>query len=138
MRDADRSLLYTSTTYADPVVVAFDPPRLVGGPGATPSDRTLTFCGVYENGFRDPTEVKRKSTSPRPTAGFPGGPCSTPVACIEGRLGAACSGTTPDERDASCDSETGAGDGFCDACNTTFGTTTDDEMFILLGAFYRE
>jgi hypothetical protein len=136
MRDGARSLLYESKTYSDPVVTAFDPPFLLGGPDATPDDRTLTFCGVYENGVRDPTEVKRKSTSPAPS-GFPGGGCRTPVACAEGRIGQPCSGTTQEERDASCDSEAG-GDGFCDACPATFGTTTDDEMFILLGAFYKE
>jgi hypothetical protein len=92
---------------------------------------------MYENGFRDPTEVKRKSTSPIPTD-IGGGPCRTPVGCVEGRIGEACSGSNQEERDASCDSETNAGDGFCDACPTTFGTTTDDEMFILLGAFYKD
>jgi hypothetical protein len=137
VRDPNRSLLYTSTTYSDPTVVSFDPPRLFGGTEATPDDRTLTFCGLYENGFRDPTEVKRKSTSPLPTD-IGGGPCRTPVGCVEGRVGEACSGSNQEERDASCDSETNAGDGFCDACPTTFGTTTDDEMFILLGAFYKD
>jgi hypothetical protein len=138
MRDAQRSLLYTSTTYSDPAVVAFDPPRLFGAPNAAPDDRTLTFCGLYENGFLDESTVKRKSTSPLPTGGFPGGPCGTPVGCVEGRVGEPCSGFGQVARDASCDSSPGAGDGFCDACPTTFGTTTDDEMFILLAAFYRE
>jgi hypothetical protein len=137
-RGAERSLVYTSTTYADPQVVSFDPPRVFGGADAAPDDRTLTFCGVYENGLRDPSEVKRKSTSPLPT-GFPlGGPCRTPVACAEGLVGAPCAGANQSQRDAACDSKPGAGDGFCDACPTVFGTTTDDEMFILLGAFYRE
>jgi hypothetical protein len=137
-RDPNASLLYTSTTYTDPTVVSFDPPRLLAPPGTPPYDRTLTFCGIYENGFLDPTQVKRKSTSQRPESGFPGGPCRTPVACTEGRLGEPCSGSNQGQRDASCDSAPGAGDGSCDACPTTFGVTTDDEMFILLGAFYRE
>lgn len=134
-RDPEASLLYTSTTYADPAVVSFDPPRTFEG---TAEERTLTFCGLYENGFLDPSQVKRKSTSPRPDGGFPGGACRTPVACAEGRIGEPCSGSGQAERDASCDSTPGAGDGFCDACTAAFGVTTDDEMFILLGAFYRE
>ena len=38
------------------------------------------------------------------------------------------------EDDASCDSAPGAGDGSCDACAITAGITSDDEMFVLLGA----
>ena len=38
------------------------------------------------------------------------------------------------EDDASCDSAPGAGDGSCDACAITASITSDDEMFVLLGA----
>ena len=76
--------------------------------------------------------------SPLPTAGFPGGPCPQPRGCTSGRVGAACSGSSPSQRDRSCDTADGAGDGDCDACPVGFGTTTDDEMFILLGAYYVE
>jgi hypothetical protein len=40
--------------------------------------------------------------------------------------------------DGACDTTPGAGDGECDACSVRFGTTTEDEMFILLGAFFTE
>jgi hypothetical protein len=137
-RDADASLLYTSLTYSDPAVARFDPPLRLGGTGSSDSQRTLTYCALYDNGASDPAEVKRRSTSPLPTAGFPGGPCATPVGCTGGAIGAPCSGTSPAQRDASCDSTPGLGDGVCDACPIGFGTTTEDEMFVLLGAFYRE
>lgn len=138
LRDADRSLLYTSLTYSDPAVARFDPPLLLGGAGSSDTARTLTYCSLYDNGATDPAQVKRQSTSPLPTAGFPGGPCRQPRGCTGGRVGAACDGSTPAERDASCDSRPGAGDGDCDACPVAFGTTTEDEMFVLLGAYFTE
>ena len=39
---------------------------------------------------------------------------------------------------AACDTVPGAGDGECDACPVAFGTTTEDEMFILLGAYFTQ
>ncbi|MBX3027443.1 hypothetical protein KF840_21300 [bacterium] len=137
-RDADASLLYTSLSYSDPAVARFDPPLRLGRAGSSERARTLTYCGLYDNGATNPAQVKRRSTSPLPTAGFPGGPCRQPVACVSGRVGAACAGSTPAQRDAACDSTPGAGDGDCDACPVTFGTTTDDEMFIILGAYFTE
>ena len=131
MRDPDASLIYTSLSYSDPAVTRFDPPLAMGGSSASAETRTFTYCGLYDNGYATPGEVKRQSTSPRPTNGFPGGPCPVPIACTEGRVGAQCSGA-----DAACDSSPGAGDGVCDACTLLFGTTTEDEMFILLGAFF--
>ena len=38
--------------------------------------------------------------------------------------------------DDRCASRQDAGDGVCDACPLRGGVTTDDEMFILLGAYY--
>jgi hypothetical protein len=38
--------------------------------------------------------------------------------------------------DRACDSKPGANDGVCDACPLKGGTTTDDEMFALLGWWY--
>lgn len=138
MRDPDESLLYNSLSYSDPAVARFDPPLRLGGVASSDTARTLTYCGLYDNGATDPAEVKRQSTAPLPTAGYPGGPCRTPLGCTAGRVGAACSGATPADRDAACDSTPGAGDGDCDACPVAFGTTTEDEMFVLLGAFYAE
>ena len=123
LRDPDASLVYTSLTYADPLVLSFDPLRDFGGPDATPAERTLTYCSLYDNGYSNPQEVKRNSR--RPTNAFP----CTPTACAEGAVGAPCT------HDADCDSATGAGDGACDACPVTFGVTTDDEMFVLIGSY---
>lgn len=131
LRDPQESLLYTSLSYADPVVTRFDPPLRLRGPMATEVERTLTYCSLYDNGYTDPDQVKRQSTSPYPVGNFPGGPCTTPTGCTAGQIGASCSGV-----DAECDSTPGAGDGDCDACTIAFGTTTEDEMFILLGAFF--
>ncbi len=132
LRDAEASRLYTSLFYADPAVVKFDPPKRLAGPRSVDDERTLTYCGLFENGVLNFDTIKRRSLSPGSIGGFPGGACAAPVACVEGQIGAACA------TDANCDSAPGEGDGFCDACPVQFGTTTDDEMFILLGAAYEE
>jgi hypothetical protein len=126
-RDADESLIYVTLSYADPWVLTYDPPRVLDQEAA--GERTFTYCALYDNGFTNPSEVKRVSTSP---------PRSACVAthCAEGAVGGLCVGGTQAERDASCDSVSGAGDGFCDACTAGSGLTSDDEMFVLLGAFY--
>jgi hypothetical protein len=129
LRDASQSLLYTTLTYADPLVLQFVPPRYLAPRGSTAEERTLTFCALYDNGFVDANEVKRRSTSPDRST------CQ-PTHCAEGRGGAPCSGGNQSQRDRSCDSESGGGDGFCDACPASFGVTTDDEMFVLTGSFY--
>jgi hypothetical protein len=54
------------------------------------------------------------------------------VACVTGRIGAACVGSGDD---VTCDSTAGAGDGWCDACPITAGVTTEDEMFLLFGGY---
>lgn len=135
-RDPNESLLYVSLIYNDPVVLRFDPPRKYDA--RTASERILTYCALYDNGFTNPTEVKRKSTSPRPPVPIPGigGPCDTPTHCVAGKIGERCSGSNERQRNASCDSTEGAGDGLCDACPLTGGVTTEDEMFILMGQYY--
>jgi hypothetical protein len=127
----DGGLIYENFVYNDPVNQYYDPPlRFDSAPVA---DRTLHYCAVYENGVGadgapDPATVKRRSITPENSFG----PCS-PVACTAGRIGEACSG----EADAAaCDSSPGAGDGECDACVLTGGNSTEDEMFILIGAYY--
>jgi hypothetical protein len=129
LRDAEDSLLYTTLTYADPLVRQFLPPLSLAPRGASPAARTLTYCALYDNGYTDPDEVKRRSTSPS------GSSCQ-PTHCAEGLIGEPCRGAAPIERDRSCDTAAGAGDGFCDACAAGFGVTTDDEMFVLTGSFY--
>jgi len=125
--DPDGALIFTSTIYNDPLQLTLDPP--------------VAFDDPDDNGATDPSEVKRKSTSPPPPNGFPlGGPCATPVGCTAGRVGQLCTrtpGATPQQLDQSCDSQPGRGDGRCDACPLTGGVTTEDEMFILLGAYYK-
>jgi hypothetical protein len=130
-------LLYTSLSYADPAVAKFDPPHVLAPPLAVEAARTLTYCGRYDNGFVNREEVKRRATSPLALGGF-GGPCQVPTGCTAGRVGAACEGGSEAERHASCDTTPGTGDGECDACPVRFGTTTEDEMFILLGAYYAD
>ena len=77
------------------------------------------------DGSFNPDTVTRASFRPANAAD-----CQ-PIACVAGKVAAACSG--PDDN-ASCDSEPGAKDGWCDACAITSGLTSDDEMFVLLGA----
>lgn len=121
--DPEDALMYESFDYADPLLVSYDPPLILGGAGSSAADRTLTYCGLYDNGFSNPDDVVRNSK--RPTNA---GPCA-PTHCAEGLVGERCSS------DAACDTSPGAGDGFCDACRSGFGLTTDDEMFLLIGSY---
>ncbi len=138
--DETRTPLYESTDYTDPVQLYFDPPVAITAPEAR--NRRYKFCSLYDNGASDPGKVKRRSTSPAappPLTGLLGGPCAiTEVACMDGpRKGQPCGGGGGGEPDhAVCDSSPGLGDGLCDACPVKGGVTTEDEMFILLGAFY--
>jgi len=135
-RDAEESLLYVSLVYNDPLVLRFDEPMVFSR--ASVSDRSLTYCGLYDNGFTDPAKVKTRSGSPNPPFPLPGvgGPCQTPTHCTAGKVSEPCSGTRQAARDASCNSGTNTGDGVCDACPLRGGVTTEDEMFILLGQFF--
>lgn len=132
--DPEVSLFYVSTIYNDPVVLRPEVPDVFRG---TADERSVTFCGLYDNGHVDPREVKRRSTSPPPPVGFPGigGPCAEPTHCAEGKVGEPCSGRGEAARNRSCNSE-GKNDGLCDACPLRGGVTTEDEMFILLGRYY--
>ncbi len=138
----DRSepeLLYVSLNYSDPAIVRFDPPREYPGATAPAAARTLTFCGLYDNGALNPSEVKTRASSPPNPYGIPGyfgGPCVTPESRTEGLVGELCQGATEEERNASCDTAVGARDGFCDGCVLTGGVTTEDEMFILNGYYF--
>ncbi len=133
-RDPQASLLYVNLVYNDPLQLRFNPPHVYPGVASSADERTLTFCSLYDNGFTNPAEVKRKSTSPIPPLSFAGGPCNIPTNCTNGLVGQPCSGTGAAARNASCDST--AGDGKCDACPLKGGETTEDEMDILMGSFY--
>ena len=130
--DPMERLLYTNFLYNDPVQLRFKPPLAFTGSAA---EGALTYCALYDNGFADPRTMKRQSTSPPTPSGA--STCPTPTTCYAGRVCAPCSGTTADERNRSCDSSPGAGDGLCDGCTLRGGVTTEDEMFLLLGSFYR-
>jgi len=145
-------LLYFSTEYSDPVQLEIDPPMTFGD---SVQDRTFIFCSEYDNGST-PTSppVKRQSMSPSPPpfefAGLEleiGGPCPDDdttwlgqfplhgVACMDGpNKGVAC-GT--EDAASFCETAPGLGDGVCDACEVLGGFTTEDEMFILLGNYFR-
>lgn len=133
-RDAMQSLLYVSLIYNDPLVLEFSPPLVMSSPD--PAERSLTYCALFDNGFSNPDEVKTRAASPLPPLIGLGGPCRTATHCTAGRIGAPCQGKSDAERDASCDSSAGAGDGRCDACPVRGGMTTGDEMFILMGQYY--
>lgn len=134
VRDPRESLLYVNLVYNDPLQLHFDPPLVLRGSSA--SDLSLTYCSLFDNGFTNPAEVKLKSASPVPPLAGAGGPCSPATHCTVGKVGQTCTGGTPEERDASCDSASGSSDGICDACPLGGGETTEDEMDILMGAFY--
>jgi hypothetical protein len=138
-----------TTQYNDPTQLRFNPPLALDDPD--PVNRTFKFCALYDNGFGDPNEVKRNSTSPvPPTVGtLAGGPClvagSGPfskddgITCLnEAKRGQPCEGdaTGFQADDRKCDSAPGANDGICDACPLRGGVTTGDEMFIPLGSYY--
>ena len=125
--DPDGNEIYQSLVYSDPPTEVFDPPLLFDS--SDPAERTLRFCATYNNGVGpggapDPETVRLSSFSPGNATR-----CS-PTACTDGLVGAACNGSFDE---ASCDSVPGAGDGVCDACPITFGVSTEDEMFVLLG-----
>jgi cysteine-rich repeat protein len=142
----DDQLIYVNNEYSDPVQLYPDPPMALDSPNA--ADRTFKYCAQFDNGSTpDSPAVKQQSTSPAPTPIsvqlnpsqapfeiFLGGPCSDlQVRCMDGpNKGERCASEPVDF----CDTAAGAGDGMCDACPVTGGTTTEDEMFILLGDYY--
>lgn len=137
-RDVDESLLYINYIYNDPIVLRLDEPIAMPGGQSSESERSLTYCALFDNGVIDPTSVKRKSTSPPPplSVGNLGGPCATATHCTAGKVGEACSGRGVAARHRSCDTAPGSGDGECDACPLTGGATSEDEMFILIGQYF--
>jgi hypothetical protein len=130
----DGSQIFENHVYNDPVKQGFDPPLAFDS--ADPAERTIRYCALYNNGLDDDGSanvetVTRASRVPESARRTIGG-CK-PVACVAGKVGAACAGS---DDDASCDSSPGAGDGDCDACRITGGESTENEMFILIGSTY--
>lgn len=133
----DGAVLYENFLFSDPLIKRFDPPLEFDSDD--PAERTLTYCGTYNNGVNDdgspnPDTVTRLSRL-RETAGDQFGGTCTPVACAAGQVGQACAG---EDDDAACDTTPGAGDGACDACPITGGESTENEMFNLFGYYYTE
>lgn len=120
--------IYETFTYDEPLNKLFDPHLVFNDPD--PATRTLEYCATYNNGVNadgSPNIDTVTRASRRPINALP---CE-PTHCVAGDIGAACGGV---DDNASCDSEPGAGDGWCDACPITSGLTSDDEMFVLLGS----
>jgi hypothetical protein len=120
--DAAGKQIYENFVYNDPAYTRYDP--WLDFTSADPAQRTLKFCATFNNGVKDDGTpdldlVTRASRMPEGTS-------CTPVACVAGKLAMPC--TT----NADCDSSAGAGDGSCDACTITGGTTTENEMFVLM------
>jgi hypothetical protein len=120
--------IYESFTYDEPVYKEFNPALVFNS--SDPAQRTMEWCATYNNGVNadgSPNVETVTRLSKRPTNAS----ACNPTACVAGKIGASCKGKNDD---ASCDSSPGAGDGWCDACIIMPGASTDDEMFILLGA----
>jgi len=149
-------LFFENYDYADAVNLYPDPPMVFEGSVA---NRTIKFCGLFDNGFNDPATVKTKSGSPEPTGSelLPGGPCDDTARCVAGtRAGLDCedNGDCPgstcvlsDNQRSRCLGGTNKGEicdgndaecpgSVCDACTLLGGVTTEDEMFIPIGTFY--
>jgi hypothetical protein len=122
--------IYENFSYSDPVMERYDPPLEFDS--MVREERTVEYCATFNNGIApdgslDVDLVTRASRVPPNAPAFS---FCTPVACVAGKVGAACS------TDADCDSTPDAGDGWCDACKITGGESTENEMFVLFGAQY--
>jgi hypothetical protein len=115
----NREPALVTTDYADPDHVFLDG----NYDSDDPAERTIKYCAIYDNGFTDPSTVKRRSIAQQLGAFS----CTNAeIVCTGGpNKGQLCGGD-----DANCP------DAACDACPVRGGVTTDDEMFILLGSFY--
>jgi hypothetical protein len=129
--------IMVTTTYNDPAQLIYKPPLPLDGDD--PTSRRFKFCATYDNGYNDPSTVKRNSTSPNVVLGgkcwhSPPRPGET-IYCANRKdangLPISCGGD-----DRVCDSSPGANDGVCDACMLRGGVSTEDEMFILIGSYY--
>ena len=137
---------YVSFDYADPLYQRFSGEEVMSFDSAEPADRTFRYCAVWDNGESNPAEVRRDSIQPdAETCDFVAR--FAPIANQAG-LGLTACGCDADQRSCfggenegmACngdDSVCGEG-GVCDACPLGGGVTTEEEMFILLGAYYVE
>jgi hypothetical protein len=122
VKDPTGKQIYESFDYSDPAYTRFEP--WLSFDASDEAARTLEYCATFNNGLTKDDKpdlglVTRKSRMPERTT-------CTPVACVAGKVTAACS------TDRDCDSASGANDGSCDACAITGGPTTENEMFALM------
>jgi hypothetical protein len=120
--------LYETFTYDEPLNKLFEPALVFNS--ADPQERVLEYCATYNNGVNADGSLNIDTVTRASTRPVNARACE-PVACVAGNIGAPCAGI---DDDASCDSTPGAGNGSCDACEITAGITSDDEMFVILGA----
>jgi hypothetical protein len=146
----DDTPIYTSTDYTDPLQLRFDPPIVYDSENE--ADRTFLYCSLFDNGTdADSPPVKRRSTTPMPPGISPvitaeilnfyglGGPCAPEVTvCADGpNRGQSCAAAPAGVLDAADHALCGDPElALCDACPARGGVTTEDEMFILMGAYY--
>jgi len=137
---------YVSFDYEDPLYQRFAGDGILEFDSEDERERTFRYCALWENGATNPAEVRLNSNQPdAETCDFVG--TFAPIANNNGFNLFAC-GCNEDQR--SCfggpnqgmlcggdDSVCGEG-GVCDACPLGGGVTTEEEMFILLGAYYVE
>ncbi|MFT5014787.1 MAG: hypothetical protein ACI9HA_003457 [Dinoroseobacter sp.] len=120
--------LYETFTYDEPLYKTFDPAMVFNNPD--PATRTLKHCATYNNGVNDDGSPNIETVVRLSRRPINAGACK-PTACVAGNVGGSCNDA---QGNASCDSSPGAGDGWCDACAIAGAFSSDDEMFILLGA----
>lgn len=114
-------LIYTSTDYADPLSIEVN---MHFPSGTSSTNRRFRFCSLYDNGSTPSSPAVKRDPNNA------GSPCYDRSCYAGPNKGVSC--TT----DSECDTSPGAGDGACNACGVRGGFTTEDEMFILTGAYY--
>ncbi|MFT4520096.1 MAG: hypothetical protein ACI9JM_002496 [Halioglobus sp.] len=120
--------IYETFTYDEPLYKTFDPAMVFDS--ADPAERVLKHCATYNNGVNDDGSLNIETVVRLSRRPINARDCK-PVACVAGNIGGSCNGT---DDNASCDSSPDAGDGWCDACAISGAFSSDDEMFILIGA----
>jgi hypothetical protein len=120
--------LYETFTYDEPLYKTFNPAMVFDS--ADPAERVLKHCATYNNGVNDDGSPNIETVVRLSRRPINARACN-PTACVAGNIGGSCRGA---DDDASCDSAPGAGDGWCDACVISGAFSSDDEMFILIGA----
>ena len=120
--------VYETFTYDEPLQKYFEPALVFNSPD--PTERVLEHCATYNNGVNDDGSPNIETVVRLSRRPINARDCK-PTACVQGNIGGSCNG---EDDDASCDSSPGADDGWCDACAISGAFSSDDEMFILIGA----